>query len=172
MGVGARFSVIFVGMLLVTTLVLGGCAPGIPKTAVEMTIDRVTVSSLDYSPTVVLKEKGGQRYLPIAIGIAEAEAIAAEMYGVIPQRPRTHDLLRSVGAAAGGDLEYILIDDLREDTFYAKIALADGRATMVDSRPSDALALALRAKVPIYVEASVLEKAAISAPQYNSDHTW
>ncbi len=129
---------------------------------VEMIIDSIRVSLMNYQRVVILKEKLADRYLPIWIGPAEADAIAVKLQGVTVQRPLTHDLLCSTIDALGATVESIIISDLKNDTFYAKIILnVDGGQMEVDSRPSDALALAVRAEVPIYTEEVVLDKAGI-----------
>ncbi|MDP2931723.1 MAG: bifunctional nuclease family protein [Chloroflexota bacterium] len=129
---------------------------------IEMTIDSIRVSLMNYQRVVILKEKEAERYLPIWIGPAEADAIAVKLQGVNVPRPLTHDLLRSVIDALGASLHSIIVSDLKSDTFYAKIILSvDGKQIEVDSRPSDALALAVRTEAPIYVEDAVLDKAGI-----------
>ncbi len=129
---------------------------------VEMTIDSIRVSLMNYQRVVILKEKGTNRYLPIWIGPAEADAIAVKLQNVELSRPLTHDLLQSVISTLGASVDYIVVSGLKEDTFYARLALSvDGVKLDVDSRPSDALALAVRVGAPIYAEESVLEKAGI-----------
>ncbi len=129
---------------------------------VEMTIDSIRVSLMNYQRVVILKEKMADRYLPIWIGPAEADAIAVKLQGVSVPRPLTHDLLRSIIDALGATINSITVNDLKNDTFYAKITLnVDGGRIEIDSRPSDALALAVRAEAPIYVEESVLDRAGI-----------
>jgi len=129
---------------------------------IEMTIDSIRVSLMNYQRVVILKEKESNRYLPIWIGPAEADAIAVKLQNVELSRPLTHDLLQSVIATLGASVNYILVNDLQNDTFYAKLSLSvDGAQVEVDSRPSDALALAVRTGAPIYVEESVLDKAGI-----------
>jgi bifunctional DNase/RNase len=129
---------------------------------VEMTIDSIRVSLMNYQRVVMLKEKAAERYLPIWIGPAEAEAIAVKLQKVTVPRPLTHDLLRSVIGTLGATINCIIVSDLRNDTFYAKIVLnVDGGQMEIDSRPSDALALAVRAEVPIYAEETVLDRASI-----------
>ena len=130
---------------------------------VEMTIDSIRVSLMNYQRVVILKEKYSTRYLPIWIGPADADAIAVKLQNVELARPLTHDLLQSVITSLGAKPEYVVVNDLQKDTFYAKLALnASGEEIEVDSRPSDALALAVRAEVPIYAEESVLSKAGIT----------
>jgi len=129
---------------------------------IEMTIDSIRVSLMNYQRVVILKEKMAERYLPIWIGPAEADAIAVKLQSVTVPRPLTHDLLHSIIAALGATINSIIVSDLKNDTFYAKIILnVDGGQMEVDSRPSDALALAVRAEVPIYAEEAVLDKASI-----------
>ena len=129
---------------------------------IEMVIDSIRVSLMNYQRVVILKEKLADRYLPIWIGPAEADAIAVKLQGVTVPRPLTHDLLHSVIAALGANINSIIVSDLKNDTFYAKVILnVDGGQMEVDSRPSDALALAVRADVPIYADETVLDKAGI-----------
>ena len=128
----------------------------------EMTIDSIRVSPMNYQRVVILKEKDADRYLPIWIGPAEADAIAVKLQDLSVPRPLTHDLLSTVIDSLGGAVQHILINDLQKDTFYAKITIqANGSAKEIDCRPSDAVALAVRVQVPIYVEESVLETAGI-----------
>lgn len=128
----------------------------------EMVIDSIRVSLMNYQRVVILKEKDADRYLPIWIGPAEADAIAVKLQDVSVPRPLTHDLLRSVIISLGAGLTHITVSDLKNDTFYAKIGLQiDGKTLEVDSRPSDAIALAVRGQVPIYVADEVLDKAGI-----------
>ena len=111
-------------------------------------------------PIVILRDTQSQLFLPIWIGVFEANAIALRMEGVTPPRPMTHDLLHSAIAQLGGTVERIVISDLRESTFFAVIHIQhQGTALQIDARPSDAIALALRVDAPIYVLRSVLDKA-------------
>jgi len=129
---------------------------------IEMTIDSIRVSLMNYQRVVILKEKDSDRYLPIWIGPAEADAIAVKLQDVTVPRPLTHDLLRSVIDVLGATISSIVVSELKNDTFFAKIVLSvDGGQMEVDSRPSDALALAVRADVPIFAEEVVLDKAGI-----------
>jgi hypothetical protein len=129
---------------------------------IEMNIDSIRVSLINYQRVVVLKEKMAARYLPIWIGPAEADAIAVKLQGVEVPRPLTHDLLISIINALGGKVESIIVNDLKNDTFYAKINLiVNGSQIEVDSRPSDAMALAVRVGASILVDESVLNKAGI-----------
>jgi bifunctional DNase/RNase len=126
---------------------------------IEMSVEFVRVSMQNYNRVVILREKDTDRYLLIWIGPAEAEAIAMRLGDVQPPRPQTHDLLRNVIDSLGAQVSYILINDLNNDTFYARIVLEqNGRTLEIDSRTSDAIALAVRAQVPIYADESVLER--------------
>ncbi|MDP9236949.1 MAG: bifunctional nuclease family protein [Chloroflexota bacterium] len=129
---------------------------------VEMTIESIRVSLMNYQRVVILKEKSSDRYLPIWIGPAEADAIAVQLQDVSVPRPLTHDLLRSVIDTLGAVVQHVFVNDLSNDTFYARIILdVNGNSVEIDSRPSDAIALAVRAKVPIFADESVLEKAGV-----------
>lgn len=129
----------------------------------EMSIESIRVSLMNYQRVVILKEKHADRYLPIWIGPAEAESIAVKLQDISVPRPLTHDLLGSVVAVLGARVHSVLVSDLQNDTFFAKIILElDGRTLEVDSRPSDAIALAVRAKVPIFATETVLEKAGVT----------
>ncbi|MEN8614440.1 bifunctional nuclease family protein [Dehalogenimonas sp. THU2] len=130
---------------------------------IEMTIESIRVSLVNYQRVVMLKEKNTLRYLPIWIGSAEAQAIAIRLQeGIQVQRPMTHDLLATTIEVLGAKVEHVIVNDLKNDTFYAKILLNfGGNQLEIDSRPSDALALAVRVDVPIYADESVLDKAGI-----------
>jgi len=111
-------------------------------------------------PIVILRDPQSQLFLPIWIGVFEANAIALRMEGVTPPRPMTHDLLRSMLEHLGGSVQKIVISDLRESTFFAVIHVQQAEKTVeIDARPSDAIALALRVDAPLYVLRSVLDKA-------------
>jgi bifunctional DNase/RNase len=128
----------------------------------EMVIDSIRVSLMNYQRVVILKEKDSDRYLPIWIGPAEADAIAVKLQDVSVPRPLTHDLLHSVLESLGAAVTHIVVTDLNNDTFYAKIIIKNnGSDIEVDSRPSDAIALAVRTKVPIFADEGVLEKAGV-----------
>ena len=128
----------------------------------SMSIDSISVSPMNYQRVVILKEKDSARYLPIWIGPAEADAIAVKLQDLSVPRPLTHDLLRTVIDTLGGSVNHILVSDLHNDTFYAKIVIeVNGDTKEIDSRPSDAMALAVRAQVPIFAEESVMDKAGI-----------
>ncbi len=127
----------------------------------------VRVEMPSNQPIVLLKETGGDRYLPIWIGPVEATAIAFAQQGVVPARPLTHDLFRDVLEALGQELTRIRIVDLREGVFYAELVFANG--TEVSARPSDAIALALRTGTPIFGAEAVLDEAGIVIPDEQED---
>lgn len=129
--------------------------------SVLMELSRILIAETRDYQLIELKEVDGERRLPIVIGIFEAAAIERRLKGVQIKRPQTHDLLANTIEALGGRLERIVINDLREDTFFAQLVInQDGQTLKVDSRPSDAIALGIANEVPIYVEADVLERAA------------
>jgi len=128
----------------------------------EMTIDSIRVSLMNYQRVVILRVKESNRYLPIWIGPNEADSIALKLQEVSVSRPLTHDLLRSVITSIGASVSRIVVSDLSNDTFYAKIILQYNGTTMeVDSRPSDAIALAVRTNAPIFADDSVVDKAGV-----------
>jgi bifunctional DNase/RNase len=124
---------------------------------VEMKIRGLMMDPVSNMPIVILREIGGDAILPIWVGVFEANAIALEIEKVSTPRPMTHDLLRTLLMALETGVRKVVVSELKDDTFYAVIWLEkDGEAIIIDSRPSDALALALRVDCPIYVEDSVL----------------
>ncbi|WIG61876.1 MAG: hypothetical protein OJF49_004625 [Ktedonobacterales bacterium] len=130
---------------------------------VEMSVESVRMNLATSQRVVILKDAQGERYLFIWIANAEAYAIAMELQGTASLRPLTHDLLKSVITELGGKIMSVIITKLEEDIFYAHLVLdADGRHVEIDSRPSDAIALAVRAKVPIYVTEQVLDQAGVT----------
>jgi uncharacterized protein len=134
--------------------------------AVEMNIESIRVSIMNYQRVVILKEKAAERYLPIWIGAAEADAIAVRLQEVSVARPLTHDLLRSAIETLGGQVTSVVVNDLANDTFFAHIIIdVNGRQLEIDSRPSDAIALAVRSHVPIFAEESVLDRAGVLLDQ-------
>jgi bifunctional DNase/RNase len=127
---------------------------------IEMTIKGLMVDPITNMPIIILRDKDGQRVLPIWVGVFEANAIALQIENVTTPRPMTHDLLKNVIQDLRGRIEKIVVSDLKENTFYALIYLAVGGEVMaVDARPSDAIALALRAQAPIFVEERVIDHA-------------
>lgn len=129
---------------------------------IEVIIDSIRVSLMSQERLVVLKDINTDRYLPIWIGQCEADAITIELQEQPVKRPNTHDLLRNVIRELGGKVSHILISDLRNDIFYARVVIdIGGKQLEIDSRSSDAIALAVRVKSPIFVDESVMDKAAI-----------
>lgn len=127
---------------------------------IEVFVESIRVNMTNYKRVVMLKEKTSSRYLPIWIGHFEADAIAIPMQNVPVPRPLTHDLLGNVIESLGAKVSRVIINELSDETFYAKLIVKVGeRDVEIDSRPSDAIALAIRAKVPIFVEDAVLEHA-------------
>jgi bifunctional DNase/RNase len=129
--------------------------------SVEMKIKGLMWDPVSRMPIVILKTPEGSDLLPIFVGLAEANAIAQQLEGSVAPRPMTHDLLANMIEALRAKIRRVEITDLKENTFFALIHLErDGKDLAIDSRPSDAMALALRAKVPIFVEESVLKRSA------------
>ncbi|MFQ5593572.1 MAG: bifunctional nuclease family protein [Anaerolineae bacterium] len=138
---------------------------------IEVSVDSIRVSLISQHRVVVLKELDSDRYLPIWIGPFEADAITIALQGVDIPRPLTHDLLKHIVDEVGGEISHILVNDLREDTFYARIVMdVNGRHSEIDSRPSDAIALAVRARVPIYVVEAIMERAGVEPSEDEDLH--
>jgi bifunctional DNase/RNase len=133
---------------------------------VEMTVDSVRINLATQQRVVILKATKQERYLFIWIAQPEAFAIAVELQGTTSQRPLTHDLLKNVISELGARIVSIVVSDLVDEVYYARIVLdMAGRHVEIDARPSDAIALAVRAKTPIYVEDSILERAGVTLEQ-------
>jgi bifunctional DNase/RNase len=129
---------------------------------IETIVESIRVSLVTQARVVILKEVEGERHLPIWIGPFEAEAIAMELQSIPSTRPLPYDLLRSVIGELGAEVQRILITEISNDVFYARIVLeTHGSNVEIDSRPSDAIALAVRVKVPIFVDDSVMERAGV-----------
>ncbi|HVL33761.1 MAG TPA: bifunctional nuclease family protein [Actinomycetota bacterium] len=129
---------------------------------VEMQLVGVRVELPTNQPIVLLRERSGERFLPIFIGPVEATAIAFALQGIVTQRPMTHDLLKSILETTGISVDRIIITELREATFFAQIELSkNGETFSVSSRPSDAIALAVRGSVPLFASPDVLSEAGI-----------
>ena len=127
---------------------------------IEMTIKGLMLDPITNTPIVILKDKDGDRVLPIWVGLFEANAIALQIENVATPRPMTHDLLRNIITDLDGRVDRIVVSDLKENTFYAVVHLTvRGERVAVDARPSDAIALALRTRAPIMVEEIVIENA-------------
>ena len=131
---------------------------------IELVLSRIKIDENRNEQIIVLKEKQGPRLLPVVIGIAEVNAIKLKLSGIEPPRPLTHDLLLRTIESLGARLKEIVIDKLENNTFYAKVVLSRngaGSEIRVDARPSDSVAIALRAGAPIYVAEEVLDQAGI-----------
>ena len=127
---------------------------------IEMMIKGLMVDPITNMPIVILRDKEGQKVLPIWVGIFEANAIALQIENIATPRPMTHDLLRNVIQDLKASVQKIVVCDLQENTFYALIYLGlNGDTVAIDARPSDAIALALRTRAPIYVEETVIDNA-------------
>jgi uncharacterized protein len=127
---------------------------------IEMTIKGLMVDPITNMPIIILRDKDGQRVLPIWVGIFEANAIALQIENIATPRPMTHDLLRNVIQDLNASVQKIVVTDLKDNTFYALIFLKTNGITLtIDARPSDAIALALRAQAPIFVEEMVIDNA-------------
>jgi uncharacterized protein len=127
---------------------------------IEMTIKGLMVDPVTNMPIIILRDKEGQKVLPIWVGIFEANAIALQIENVSTPRPMTHDLLRNVIHDLKASVQKIVVCDLQDNTFYALIyVLLNGETVAIDARPSDAIALALRTRAPIFVEDSVIDHA-------------
>ena len=132
---------------------------------VEVTVDRILLNPIAEYRVVILKEIGVERYLPIYIGRPEADAIAIRLQGHEHKRPMTHDLLNNVISELGGEVSHIIVNDMRDDTFYARIHVnVNGQKLDIDSRPSDAIALAVRCDAPIFVEEEVMQSSITPEP--------
>ncbi len=130
---------------------------------VEMELTKIVIDEKRHDQLIVLKEKNGERVLPIVIGLAEASAIKMKISGFNPPRPLTHDLLHATIKDLEATVEQIIIDRLEENTFHAKLVLhtSSGNTKTIDCRPSDSIALAVRAHAPIFVEDEVIKKSEI-----------
>jgi len=129
---------------------------------IAMELNKIVIDEKRHDQLIVLKEKNGVRVLPIVIGLAEASAIKMKISGFEPPRPLTHDLLHSTIGDLGAKIEKIIIDKLEENTFHAKVVLRteSGQEKSVDARPSDSIALAVRAHAPIFVEDEIIKNSA------------
>lgn len=128
--------------------------------AVETLVEQVTLDPVLGAPVVILHEKGGRRTIPIWVGQLEAAAIVSELRAVPMTRPSSHDLMKELIARLRGAVSHVTVNDVRNGTFFAEVALTTPEGVVnVDARPSDAIALALRTRAPIYVEQHVMERA-------------
>ncbi len=131
---------------------------------IQVELSKIIIDEKRQDQIIVLKEKGGERQLPIVIGFLEASSIKMKLSGVEPPRPMTHDLLGAVIQGLGARLERLTIDKMVNNTFHAKLEFKtkDGQSKIIDARPSDGIALAVRTSAPIFVEDDVIKKAAIT----------
>jgi bifunctional DNase/RNase len=138
---------------------------------IEMTIKGLMIDPITNMPIIILRDQEGQRVLPIWVGVFEANAIALQIENVQTPRPMTHDLLKNVIDDLRAQVERIVVCELKENTFYARIHMsANGRALEIDARPSDAIALALRTHSPIFVEETVIQSArSVESSKENMD---
>lgn len=130
---------------------------------VEMELNKIVINEKRHDQLIVLKEKNGERLLPIVIGLNEASAIKMKIGGFDPPRPLTHDLLHSTIQNLDASLEKIVIDKLEDNTFFAKLVIKaqSGKTKIIDARPSDSIALAVRANVPIFVDEAVIKQSEV-----------
>ena len=129
---------------------------------IEVNIDSIRVSLMSQHRVVVLRETDSSRYLPIWIGPFEADAITLQLQGVQVARPLTHDLLKSIIDEMGATISHIMVTELKNETFFARIVMdVNGNSVEIDSRPSDAIALAVRVKAPLFVAEEVMDAASI-----------
>jgi bifunctional DNase/RNase len=129
---------------------------------IEVKIDSIRVSLMSQHRVVVLKEVDAERYLPIWIGPFEADAITVQLQEIQVARPLTHDLLKSIIDEMGATVSHVMVSELKNDTFYARIVMdVNGDSMEIDARPSDAIALAVRAHAPLFVAEEVMEMASI-----------
>lgn len=139
---------------------------------VRMKIKGLMIDPVSNMPIIVLKDPVGDSVLPIWVGIFEANAIAMQLEKIVSPRPMTHDLLRNVIETLKARVDRVVITDLRENTFFALIHIErNGESLSIDARPSDAMALALRADVPILVEETVLNRSSVSSEDNEPDET-
>jgi bifunctional DNase/RNase len=139
---------------------------------VEMKIKGLMIDPITSMPIIILRDTRGEAVMPIWVGVFEANAIALELEKVITPRPMTHDLLRDVIKSLGARIDRIAVTDLKENTFYALIHMThNGHSFHVDARPSDAIALALRAHAPIFVDTAVIELAKKIDPTEDAQDT-
>ena len=130
---------------------------------IEMELNKIVIDEKRHDQLIVLKEKNGERLLPIVIGLHEASAIKLKLSGFTPPRPLTHDLLHSTIEHLDASIEKMVIDKLEDNTFHAKIFLKTSSGTVkeIDARPSDSIALAVRAHAPIFVEEDIIQRAQV-----------
>jgi bifunctional DNase/RNase len=132
------------------------------ENSIQMSVGGLTLDPVTKAPIVILQDRDNKLNLPIWIGLLEATAMATELEGIKMSRPMTHDLLRNLLSELGATVECVQITDLKDNTYFAAIHLrVNGDLRIIDSRPSDAISLALRTKSPIYVDKRVIESSSI-----------
>jgi bifunctional DNase/RNase len=137
---------------------------------VRVKVERVTLDTATSRFVVILKDEKLNRWLPIVVGSTEAQAIALQLENISPPRPLTHDLIKNLLDSIDVQIIHVLVNDLKENTYYALVKLkSDGKTKNIDARPSDGIALALRMNAPIYVEEDVMKRASISEKESPSD---
>jgi uncharacterized protein len=130
---------------------------------IELALSKIKIDETRNEQVIVFREKDGTRFLPVVIGMAEVNAIKMKLSGIKPPRPLTHDLLGNIVQQLGARLEKVVIDRLQQNTFFAKLHLrtSEDKEIVIDARPSDSVALALRAEVPVFVAEEVLSEAGV-----------
>lgn len=131
---------------------------------INLILNKIRIDENRNEQVIIFKEEGGERFLPVVIGMSEVNAIKLKLSGVKPPRPLTHDLLYTVVDSLGARFEKVVIDRLEENTFFAKLYLRsqDDREIIVDARPSDSVAIALRANIPILIDEMVIDQAGVT----------
>ena len=131
---------------------------------IELVLNKIKIDETRNEQVIVFREKEGPRFLPVVIGIAEVNAIKLKLSGINPPRPLTHDLIVQIIEKMGGTLKKVIIDNLEQNTFFAKLYIekANKEEVIIDARPSDSVAVALRAGVPVFVEDTVLSRAGVA----------
>lgn len=133
---------------------------------IEMVIDSINVALIDYQRAVILKEKSGERYLPMWIGATEADAIVAGLQSAPVSEPLTHDFVRSIINSLGAVLKYVIVYELKGETYHAKVLVErEGNAIEIDCRPSDAFATAIRVDAPIFIAEEILIKSGVTVDE-------
>ncbi len=140
---------------------------------IEMQVGGLGFDPRNLSPIVLLRDQEEMNFLPIWIGVFEAAAIAMELQAIQPPRPMTHDLLKTAIESLGGKITRVVINDVKDGTFYALIDVEtkEGKAVSLDARPSDAIALAVRGKVPVYVSEVVMMQAKLVNSEKDAEET-
>lgn len=164
-----RYWKIGLAVALLISLVLVAISKEIPPPFIEMEVKGVRLDAIGYNPIVLLADKGGKRALPIWIGLLEANAIDKELKNITSLRPMTHDLLHSILTQVQVTVKEVKIIDLKDHTYYATLFLKLNKEVIeVDARPSDAIIIALKSKIPIFVAAKILDQQGIALTKKNA----